>query len=120
MIIAGIWLAALLLTACSLTLGTLLGDAEEPVFTRAAFTLLASTLLLAVHRAPREPLRERVAARMRRWASRPERLADLSRPLPHERVTGRPCLACSELDNGPCHCTDDCGHIRCTGERPAS
>lgn len=30
-------------------------------------------------------------------------------------VTCRGCLACSELDYGPCTCRRDCGHLCCTG-----
>ena len=29
--------------------------------------------------------------------------------------SGYGCLACSELDYGPCICKQDCGHLVCTG-----
>ena len=30
-------------------------------------------------------------------------------------VTCHGCLACSDLDYGPCICKRDCGHLVCTG-----
>jgi hypothetical protein len=52
--------------------------------------------------------------RLRQWRTRPERLADLSTPLPHERAQAI-CTACSAADEGPCRCVADCGHLNCTG-----
>lgn len=87
--------------------------ADEPVFTRAAFADLRVMASRAMHRAPREPLRERIRHAFR---DRTLPLDDLNEPLEHE-TCGPPCPLClGTRTRKPCCCTEKCEHPFCEGE----